>query len=267
VVRSPHLHLHFNFHLNLPASPQPIDIERATYASWPAFEEEHYRGWLLRFAGGCMKRANSVNAKSPTQGDLPEAIAHCESFYKARRQPAIFRLPSFVDDPNFDLHLAGAGYDFIDPSLVLCQPLDSAANVTSQLITLDPAPWLEIYDHISGVDPIKRPIHARILAMVPAPCLFAIVEHEGEPVACGLGIIHQSFFGIFDVITRPQNRRQGHGAQLVKSMLAWAPNHGARHAYVQVLAANARAIRLYEKLGYRRLYHYWYRVQRNGQES
>jgi ribosomal protein S18 acetylase RimI-like enzyme len=47
-------------------------------------------------------------------------------------------------------------------------------------------------------------------------------------------------------------------------MLAWAPAQAARFAYVQALANNARAIRLYEKLGYRRLYQYWYRVQRTG---
>jgi GNAT superfamily N-acetyltransferase len=234
----------------------------ATQASWPAFEQVDYRGWTLRFADGCTKRANSVNAKAPVRGDLPEAVAWCEEFYKSRGQPAIFRLLSFVDDPNLDAYLAGAGYDFIDPSLVLCQPLDCAAEPAPDAINVDRATWLDVYDAISGVDPIKRAVHARILALVPSPCLFALLEHHGEPVACGLGVIHRSWFGIFDIITRPRKRRQGHGTRLVKAMLAWAVSHGARNAYVQVMANNARAIRLYEKLGYRRLYHYWYRVQR-----
>ncbi len=242
-------------------SPFPIDVELATYASWPAFEQEEYRGWMLRFAEGCTKRANSVNAKSPIQGDLPEAVSYCESFYKARGLPAIFRLLSFVDDPALDLYLAGAGYDYIDPSLVLCQSLDGASTITTDSLSVDRASWLDVYDEISGVDSKKRAIHARMLAMVPSPSLFAVLEHQGEPVACGLGVIHQSWFGLFDIITRPQNRRQGHGTRLVKAMLAWAPDHGARNAYVQVLANNARAIRLYERLGYRRLYHYWYRIQ------
>jgi N-acetylglutamate synthase len=258
------LNLHFNLNLNPPntARHAPIDIELASYASWPAFEQVDYRGWILRFGGGCTKRANSVNTKTCIVGDLPEAVAYCESFYKARGQPAIFRLLSFIDDPNLDLFLAGAGYDFIDPSLVLCQALDCAAKSTPLPISVDRASWLNVYDAISGVDPVKRAIHAKILALVPAPCLFAVLEHQGEPVACGLGIIHQSWFGIFELVTRTRNRRQGHGTQLVKAMLAWAPNHGARNAYVQVMANNTRAIRLYEKLGYRRLYHYWYRVQR-----
>lgn len=243
-------------------TPSPSEIELATYGSWPAFEQEEYRGWVLRFAGGCTKRANSVNAKTAVEEGLPEAVAYCEAFYKSRRQPAIFRLLSFVDDPDLDLHLAGAGYDFIDPSLVLCQALDRARDAGPGPKSLDRASWLDVYDAISGIDPVQRDTHARILTLVPDPCLFAVIEDRGEPVACGLGVIHESIFGVFDVITRAANRRQGHGTELVTSMLDWARDRGARHAYVQVLANNARAIRLYERLGYRRLYHYWYRVRR-----
>ncbi len=240
--------------------PSPVDVEVASCASWPAFEQEEHRGWVLRFAGGCTKRANSVTVKTLIQEGLPEAVRYCESFFSARGQPAIFRLLSFVDDANLDSCLAYAGYDFVDPSLVLCRPLDSGTG--SEESGVERGSWLDAYEAISGVDPVKRAIHARILDRLPPPYLFAAREDHGEPAACGVGIIQHGLFGIFDVMTHPQNRRRGHGTELVKSMLAWAGNQGTRHAYVQVLASNARAIRLYEKLGFRRIYHYWYRVQR-----
>ena len=40
----------------------PVKIELASYASWVAFEQLNYRGWILRFADGETKRANSVTS-------------------------------------------------------------------------------------------------------------------------------------------------------------------------------------------------------------
>jgi hypothetical protein len=131
----------------------PIDVELATYVSWPAFEQLNYQGWILRFADGYTKRANSVNVLVPTEGSYPEAVEYCESFYKSRHQPAIFRLLSYVDDPELDLRLANADYVFTDPSLVLCQTLDQATEVTQMPISLDRASWLNCFNEISGADP------------------------------------------------------------------------------------------------------------------
>ncbi len=240
----------------------PTNIEWATYASWPAFEQIDYQGWILRFADGYTKRANSVNAIVPINKTLPEAVAYCDSFYKTRQQRTIFRLLSFVDDPTRDLYLADAGYLFIDPSLVLYQALDHFVNSTGDAISMDRASWLKVYNEISGTDPSKQAGHAKILHLVPDKSLFIVLENKGKAVACGLGVIHESYFGIFDIVTRKEDRQQGHGTQLVTAMLAWAYRNGGRHAYVQVMAHNAPAVRLYENLGYRRLYHYWYRIQK-----
>ena len=130
-------------------------------------------------ADGCTKRANSVNAIIPTNGNLTELVAYCESFYQTRRQPAIFRLLSFVDDLKLDSYLADAGYAFIDPSLVLYQALDDTIETAQAPINTDRASWLKVYNEISGADPTKQETQAKILDRVS--CNFP-VHHLG---ACG----------------------------------------------------------------------------------
>ena len=44
-------------------------------------------------------------------------------------------------------------------------------------------------------------------------------------------------------------------------MIGKAREQGARYAYLQVVQSNSVAVHLYEKLGYRKLYSYWYRVK------
>jgi len=242
----------------------PLDIEWATYVSWPAFEQHNYRGWILRFADGCTKRANSVNAIAPARADLREMIHYCEAFYKTRSQPVIFRLPSFVEDARLDSYLADQGYSFVDPSLVLYQALDSAEKNTHDPLRMERNSWLKTFGDISGETEAKQSIHARILERVPDASLFTVAKDQDRPVVCGLGVIHETRFGIFDIVTKADFRRRGHGTQLIEAMLSWARRNGARHAYVQVMANNVPAIRLYEKFGYRRLYHYWYRIKKLG---
>lgn len=48
---------------------------------------------------------------------------------------------------------------------------------------------------------------------------------------------------------RVDARRQGAGAALLRVVLAWAAEHGARRLGLEVRASNAAAIRLYERLG------------------
>lgn len=64
------------------------------------------------------------------------------------------------------------------------------------------------------------------------------------------------------VIVDEAYRGRGYGRQLCESLLYEAIQHGAHTAYLQVVQNNQNAINLYEKLGYKKLYSYWYRVKR-----
>jgi N-acetylglutamate synthase len=66
--------------------------------------------------------------------------------------------------------------------------------------------------------------------------------------------------GLFDLVVAPERRGRGHGRALVDGLLRWAATGGARRAYLQVLATNVVAVRLYERAGFREAYRYWYRL-------
>jgi ribosomal protein S18 acetylase RimI-like enzyme len=83
---------------------------------------------------------------------------------------------------------------------------------------------------------------------------------SGEAVSCALGVLEDELFGLFDVVTAPEHRKKGYGTQLISSMLGRAQENRARHAYLGVVELNSPAQRLYDKLGFREVYRYWYRV-------
>jgi N-acetylglutamate synthase len=48
----------------------------------------------------------------------------------------------------------------------------------------------------------------------------------------------------------PAHRRRGLGAAVTAALSAWGRDQGATRSYLTVLAENAPALALYEKLGY-----------------
>jgi ribosomal protein S18 acetylase RimI-like enzyme len=115
--------------------------------------------------------------------------------------------------------------------------------------------------HFNGVAPERQAIHDRMLAnIVPETGFGAALDAGGQPVAFGLGVVERGHVGLFDIVSDPQRRRAGHGRRLVEGLMAWGRARGASRAYLQVVAGNARAIALYDSLGFREVYRHCYRA-------
>lgn len=67
--------------------------------------------------------------------------------------------------------------------------------------------------------------------------------------------------GLFDIATEAGRRRRGLAQRLIGHLLHWGALHGARRAYLQVEVRNEPARALYERLGFREVYRYWYRTR------
>ena len=72
----------------------------------------------------------------------------------------------------------------------------------------------------------------------------------GRAVSCVLGVLESPYVGLFDLVTDPAYRNRGHATALLRGLLAYARERGARHAYLQVTEANEPAMHVYEKLGF-----------------
>jgi ribosomal protein S18 acetylase RimI-like enzyme len=78
-------------------------------------------------------------------------------------------------------------------------------------------------------------------------------------MAAGLAVAVDDWLGLFEIVVRPDRRRDGIGRDLTLSLLRWGRAAGARAVFLQVVNENAPAIALYESLGFAPQYTYWYR--------
>lgn len=246
------------------ARPDPLAVEAASLAAWPALAHEWLGGWLLRFTRGFTKRANSVVPLGACPGDLDAAIAHCEARYRDQRLTPTFRLTNLADHAGLEAHLDARGYRRVDPTLVMALALVSAAPVVGTgdaTVALDRNAWLSQYGRITATPASTRALHAALLAGIRAAHTYRVrTATDGAPVSCGLAVCDGALVGLFDIATLPSARRAGHARALVTSLLAWGAGQGATFAYLQVVEHNDVAIALYEQLGFEPLYRYWYRI-------
>ena len=235
-------------------------LEERAFNAWPALETVLADGWVLRFANGYTKRANSVNALTPAV-PVEVAIPTFAPVYARRGLPLIFRL-SPLAGPNADPGLAAKGFRRADDTIVMTAPIDASIDLDADmLIEGQPSPaWLDGFSDANRVPQAHQATHDRMLSAIRFPVAFASLHSDGKPIAWGIAVAERGMVGLFDIVTLPGARRQGAGRRLVQSLLAWGCSQSATQTYLQVVASNAPAIALYRQLGFSEAYRYHYRI-------
>jgi ribosomal protein S18 acetylase RimI-like enzyme len=235
-------------------------LEECLLNAWPSVRTLHYDGWVLRQAGAYTKRANSASALAPSQ-NFPAVFAKARRFYAAQGQPAVFRLTPLAD-PKADALLNHLGFQCIDSTIVMSAPtMDRVADDLS--VSLDfrySEEWGAAYAAVRGLTPAEAHAHAAILDTIAFPTAYATWKCDGEALAFGLGVYDNGRIGLFDIATIPAARRQGGANRVVTSLLSWGKSLGGHTAWLSIIADNAPAIALYEKLCFRPSYTYHYRA-------
>src|SRR5262245_59124586 len=192
-------------------------IEEASLNAWPALQQMLFDGWLLRFAKGYTKRANSVNPLFGSRLNAEEKIELCERLYAEKEQPTIFRLTPFALPPNLDQILARRHYRRIDLTSVQHsdlrgQAIQAEPSVELRDETVDN--WLDTFCRLSAAPRVKHQTHQDILQAIPSKRLLAVLADSDTIVACGFGVLEYDYFGLFDLVTEPQQRNKGYGTKL-----------------------------------------------------
>ena len=96
----------------------------------------------------------------------------------------------------------------------------------------------------------------------PKETIAASIELDGRMVASGLAIRDRDYAGIYAIYVSPSCWKRGYARAICSTLLREARLLGARRAYLQVVAGNTRARRLYESLGFDDFYMYWFRSKK-----
>lgn len=241
------------------------DLEERGLNAWPALQSVFRQGWIVRFAKGYTKRANSACALGPDAAPLAEIGPDIEALYARHGQRAIFRL-SPLASPEDDAWLAQRGYRRIEPTHVMRladlpqHAPEPPAGYALGFADHADAAWIAGFTAGDRHGVAGRETLAAMLAAIRPQALFASLWHEG--VACGYGIavMERRGVGLFDIQIAQTRRGLGLGRFLVGSLLSRARCDGADHAWLQVLVENEVACGLYRSFGFAPVYDYVYRV-------
>jgi N-acetylglutamate synthase len=249
-------------------SPELLSVrglEERAFNAWPALQTVVMDGWVLRFAGGYTKRANSVNAWQPS-ADAGHAAVTAAPLYAAQSLPLVFRL-SPLAGTGADADLASCGFAHADDTVVMTAaaagqaPRATHVHDGDVIITSCPtSAWLAGFAEANRVPEEHRATLAAMFASLRFPAAFATLHRNGAPVGYGMAVAERGMVGLFDIVTVDGARRQGVGRRVVDALMGWGRTHGATQAYLQVVAANAPALNLYRAMGFAEAYRYHYRI-------
>ena len=209
------------------------NLEHAAALAWPGVEHEWLGGWLLRFGHGSTRRANSaVPLDVPTGSDVSALV----DWYATRgvapllaAPDRLLRVPPRVPTNAENLVMTG------DVTTQRPFAVSIAARPDNE--------WLRVYRREVPVDVLTAVIDGEVAFATAAGAAVGRGAVTGSPDGTG-------WVGLSAVHVADGARRRGLARGLCEALLAWAAERGATRAYVQVLADNTAATRLYESMGF-----------------
>ncbi|TAG79292.1 MAG: GNAT family N-acetyltransferase [Betaproteobacteria bacterium] len=227
-------------------------------------------GWSVGLSPSKAKRSRCVNAFYPSVRPFETNLRETLALYQHVDLPCIFRLTPFVNDQTLDDRLAARGAPSFDRTAVQAMKLlpTFCLGNRNKNISIDVDIKTSTSPDAIGsiVQGLRGDTNDEITALVSRwkalplalTSFTAVDRNSGARLAHVLTIRDGDVIGVFDVITSAAHRGRGLASRVLECALANAQVNGAQIAYLQVVESNP-AKRVYERLGFRTVYHYWYR--------
>lgn len=243
-----------------------LRMEERSMNAWPSLQTLLYDGWVIRFSGGYTKRANSICPIYSSGLDVEEKINYCEKLYTSNQLPVVYKLTKACNPADLDLILEKRGYRRIDETAVRIAQIDEENCYTNQFevkaeydFTREWVSTLITCTSMSNADKID--VMKKMLSNITGDRVCVRINLADEPVACGFGVIEDGYMGIYDIVVNPSYRGRGYGRAIMQELLREARKKNIDKAYLSVVVGNTIAERLYDSLGFKEIYRYWYRVK------
>ena len=221
-----------------------------------------YDGWVLKFSEGYTGRANSISVLYPSYKPITEKVEFCEKMYKKQGLSCQFKLTEL--DTELNEFLAKRGYEVATPTdLMVCNsgcPVKPDNDSKNEFIfSTTPDDWLPVFFKVHEIDDAHdQDVYKRMISKVLVDTIYSTLMYEGKPAACASAAIENGYMLLQNVVVSSELRGKGLGKKVCAALLAKACEAGAHHSFLQVVQTNTVAINLYKKLGFEKLYSYWY---------
>lgn len=235
----------------------PDEAQRRAVASWPAVETAWLGDWLLRASGGYSGRANSALLIGEPDRPVPEALAEVGRFYEARGLPTWVQV---VVGSGIQVALAEAGWVTARAgeadTLFEMAGVAAALRVVRREAPADPL-QVTVATRLDGAwladDTRARVAPEAARAVLEGPEQVAFVS-AGEPPVARVRVAvtgdADPWAGLTALSVARSHQGRGLAPVVLRHALTWAAERGATTAYLQVLADNEPALRLYNRLGF-----------------
>jgi GNAT superfamily N-acetyltransferase len=238
-------------------------FEELSLNAWPALQTELFDGWILRFANGYTKRSNSINPIYDSVLSLEEKIKTCEEKYQIHNLPVIFKLTHGSVPTEIDGELEKRNYFKLDETSVRVLDLNEYQYQNKNEILTEEFFSDDWFSDFIRCSTIGNKVHQRtakiILENILGKVIFVRKKVDDKTVGCGYGAIEREYIGIFDIIVDKNERGKGYGQEIINGILNAANHRKVKKAYLSVVVGNVPAENLYQKLGFKEIYRYWYR--------
>ena len=246
------------------------EIEEILVNAFPAIEREFYDGWILNFSNGYTYRANAIYPFYPSTYSIEKKIKHCEEQYRQSFLPVVYKMTSASGDV-LDAVLESHGYRIVKYVDVMCRTLDDheilpikKIDLPYEMVVMKEADdeWLDGVNQLIHI-PYRSMclVQKEIFTNIALPIICVKVRYRGHVIGTGLGVIERHYVGLYAIHVKKAFRGQGIAEQICIRIMEQGRKMGADKVHLQVRRGNYSAVKMYRKLGLKRIYTQWFRMK------